>query len=144
MPAQLYDCLTMPKLAKSVKTVPVVGKTVPVVGNTGSTAKTSKTAKTGKIGKFKIDKFLAIEIVVELLDVAAYTLAFYAIASTPVKVLLNDVSQQDAKPSPDTVLLNKETDILVDSTNQSRTMAIIAMVLVCIAFILRTIVKRLM
>ena len=125
----------MPKLAKSVKTVPVVGKTVPVVGKTG---------KTGKIGKFKIDKFLAIEIVVELLDVAAYTLAFYAIASTPVKVLLNDVSQQDAKPSPDTVLLNKETDILVDSTNQSRTMAIIAMVLVCIAFILRTIVKRLM
>jgi hypothetical protein len=132
--AQLYDCLTMPKLAKSVKTVPVVGKT----------GKTGKTGKIGKIGKFKIDKFLAIEIVVELLDVAAYTLAFYAIASTPVKVLLNDVSQQDAKPSPDTVLLNKETDILVDSTNQSRTMAIIAMVLVCIAFILRTIVKRLM
>ena len=124
----------MPKLAKSVKTVPVVGKT----------GKTGKTGKIGKIGKFKIDKFLAIEIVVELLDVAAYTLAFYAIASTPVKVLLNDVSQQDAKPSPDTVLLNKETDILVDSTNQSRTMAIIAMVLVCIAFILRTIVKRLM
>ncbi len=134
MAAQLYDCLTMPKLAKSVKTVPVVGKT----------GKTGKTGKIGKIGKFKIDKFLAIEIVVELLDVAAYTLAFYAIASTPVKVLLNDVSQQDAKPSPDTVLLNKETDILVDSTNQSRTMAIIAMVLVCIAFILRTIVKRLM
>jgi hypothetical protein len=111
----------------------------------GPTGPSGPTGKLGKFGKvFKINKFLAIEIVVELLDVAAYTLAFYAIASTPVKVLLNDVSQQDARPNPDTVLLNKETDILVDSTNQSRTMAIIAMVLVCIAFILRTIVKRLM
>ena len=113
-------------------------------GPAGPAGKFGKLGKVGKVGKvFKINKFLAIEIVVELLDVAAYTLAFYAIASTPVKVLLNDVSQQDARSNPDTVLLNKETDILVDSTNQSRTMAIIAMVLVCIAFILRTIVKRL-
>jgi hypothetical protein len=92
--------------------------------------------------RFELNRYVAIEVVVEVLDVAAYILAFYAIVSTNIQPLIDDHAKQDRALVPDTELLNKETDILIDSLQSSRNMAIAAMVLVCIAFVLRTIVRR--
>ena len=87
-------------------------------------------------------RHVVIDVVSEVLDVAAYILVFYALVSTNIQPLIDARAQQDKSVVPDIQLLNKETDILIASIQSSRKMAIIAMVLVCIAFILRSIVRR--
>jgi hypothetical protein len=92
--------------------------------------------------RFAFDKYIAIDMIVEVLEIVAFILAFYAIASTKFEELLDDQAKQDSSLVPDINVLNKETDILIRSLESSRYMATAAMVLVCLAFILRTIVRR--
>ena len=64
--------------------------------------------------------YVAIEVVVEVLDVAAYILAFYAIVSTNIQPLIDDHAKQDKATVPDTELLNEKTDILINYLQSSR------------------------
>lgn len=85
---------------------------------------------------------MAFWIVVEVLEIVGFAVGFYAIINTPVNNMNHDLASIHSANDQSVLAIKDELTILVDSTISSRTMGFIAMVLIVSAFILRTIVGR--
>lgn len=77
-------------------------------------------------------------IVIETFELIGFAVGFYAIANTPVANMRSDVKHIER-----TDVLRDEINMLVESTVGGRQMAFVSLGLIIAAFILRTIVARL-
>jgi hypothetical protein len=76
-------------------------------------------------------------ILIETFELIGFAVGFYAIANTPVANMRSDVKHLD-----EPAILREEINLLVESTIGGRQMAFVSLGLIIAAFILRTIVSR--
>jgi hypothetical protein len=82
-------------------------------------------------------------ILIELFEIIGFVIGFVAVVQLPAKNMESDLTKIDENSWVNSVhAVKEELKILVDSSIQSRTLGFVAMVFIVIAFILRTIVSR--
>lgn len=83
-------------------------------------------------------------IVIELLEIVGFVLGFIAIVQLPQASMNRDLAQITKNSWEDSYqAVKEELNILVDSSIESRTLGFAAMACIVAAFVLRTIVSRL-
>lgn len=88
---------------------------------------------------------MAFAVVIEMLEIIGFIIGFYAVVALPAKSMESDLTHiKQGESWQDSVqYVQDELKILVESSIQSRTLGFVAMVFIIVAFILRTIVSRL-
>ena len=88
---------------------------------------------------------MAFAIVIEMLEIIGFVIGFYAVVALPQDSMKSDITNLIEKQTwqESFKFVKDELKILVDSSIESRTLGFIAMVFIVVAFILRTIVSRL-
>lgn len=86
----------------------------------------------------------AFAIVIEMLEIIGFVIGFYAVVALPAKNMESDLTHiKEGTSWQDSVqFVQDELKILVESSIDSRKLGFIAMVFIVVAFILRTIVSR--
>lgn len=112
--------------------------------NKNSSSSSSKFAKmvSGTRRHSPVARF-AFYIVIELLGIIGFVVGFVAVVQLPAKNMESDISKIDEHSWQDSVdAVRDELRILVNSSIESRTLGFIAMGFIVTAFVLQTIVRR--
>lgn len=83
-------------------------------------------------------------VVIEMLEIVGFVIGFYAVVALPAKNMESDLTHiKEGTTWQDSVkFVQDELKILVESSIDSRKLGFVAMVFIVVAFILRTIVSR--
>lgn len=94
--------------------------------------------------KYSLQGKMAFAIVIEMLEIIGFVIGFYAVVALPQDSMKSDITNLTEKQTwqESFKFVKDELKILVDSSIESRTLGFIAMVFIVVAFILRTIVSR--
>jgi len=94
--------------------------------------------------KYSVRGKMAFAMVIELLEIVGFVIGFYAVVALPQDSMKSDITNLNEKQSwqESFKFVKDELKILVDSSIESRTLGFVAMVFIVIAFVLRTIVSR--
>ena len=85
----------------------------------------------------------AFAVVIEMLEIIGFVIGFYAVVALPAKNMQSDLTKIDEQSWKKSFqFVQDELRILVESSIESRTLGFVAMVFIVVAFILRTIVSR--
>lgn len=85
----------------------------------------------------------AFAVVIEMLEIIGFVIGFYAVVALPAKNMESDLTKIDEQSWKKSFqFVQDELRILVESSIESRTLGFVAMVFIVVAFILRTIVSR--
>ena len=87
---------------------------------------------------------MAFAVVIEMLEIIGFVIGFYAVVALPQDSMKSDITNLTEKQTwqESFKFVKDELQILVDSSIESRTLGFVAMVFIVIAFVLRTIVSR--
>lgn len=83
-------------------------------------------------------------IVIEMLEIIGFVIGFWAIVQLPAKSMNRDLATIGTDWPTSHAAVKDELTILVDSSIESRTLGFAAMACIVTAFILRTIVSRIL
>lgn len=101
---------------------------------------------TTKVHKPKYSSYgkMAFAIVIEMLEIIGFVIGFYAVVALPEDSMKSDITNLTEHQTwqESFKFVKDELKILVDSSIESRTLGFVAMVFIVVAFVLRTIVSR--
>lgn len=83
-------------------------------------------------------------VVIEMLEIVGFVIGFYAVVALPAKNMESDLAhiKEGTTWQESVKFVQDELKILVESSIDSRKLGFVAMVFIVVAFILRTIVSR--
>jgi hypothetical protein len=86
----------------------------------------------------------AFAVAIEVLEIVGFALGFVAIVQLPQGNMSSDLNHITGDWETSVAAVKDELNILVQSSIESRTLGLIAMVCIVLAFVLRTIVSRIL